>query len=212
MRPLGEAPRMAVAGGRACTGPTRSRSPSLGLAILVVTAHGLVGFGPCPPGALPAGAPPPDGHHQFCKKPIAGPLRFVAHGPWQTWHESGEPFEIGAFVDGHRVGPWQTGTSDGTPVYRGAWHGGMRQGPWILWGDGIETGEFLADQRVGPWTRWRLPPTRRAALKPAVPPGQAPLPGYVCKAEEGAYAGDLKTGTWSTWLACGPLTGTHFCR
>lgn len=167
----------------------------------------LVGFGPCPANSTVAGGAPPKGHHLFCKKPIKGPQRFVPNGPWQTWHDSGKPYETGVFRDGRRDGPWQVRDVSGALLERGTWSNGVRSGRWVLWraDEAIDTGTFKDNVRIGSWTSWRLAPDRRAALHPSVRADQVPVPGFVCKVSEGRYDRGVKTGMWRDWMPCAGL-------
>ncbi len=105
----------------------------------------------------------------------------VQHGPWRAWHQNGQPYLVGQYVEGIRDGLWLAWHTNGRKRGEGTfkkdvrvgtwtmWHDngqkrmdipyvdGLMQGTWTFWdeqGNLVETGEYVRGEKHGTWTKF----------------------------------------------------------
>ena len=76
----------------------------------------------------------------------------VRHGPYERWHDNGQPAAVGEFVHGQRHGRWRAWTMDGLLLEDGSYREGFKHGRWReRSAAGLESGRYENGRRVGAW-------------------------------------------------------------
>jgi hypothetical protein len=138
-----------------------------------------------------------DGGPEFAGRQVLDAAgRWQLDGPWQAWHENGQPHERGAYANGAEDGPWEWWYDNGRPMAAGTWIEGRRVGRWSFWqerGALGATGHYVDGQGDGPWTLYHENgrPWISGALAAGVPDGL-----WQVWNEDGTLDLEL-TGTWS---------------
>lgn len=81
----------------------------------------------------------------------------VEHGPWRRWHENGQLYLAGQYVDGKRNGEWLSWHLNGEKRGQGTFSRNFRIGTWTMWYDtGQKRGESNHDRGLlhGRITKW----------------------------------------------------------
>jgi len=158
-----------------------------GLAALLALAAGADLA--CPPGAVRAGKPPPDGFEEWCERPDdAGRPR--RDGPARAWYDSGALRTESAWKDGKLHGPFVEYHRDGKRARQGSWRDGEQDGAWVyFYEDGRKEEEVELERglRHGRFVAWWRNGRKRT---------------------EGRFCAGLQCGTWTTWGEDGAELGT----
>jgi hypothetical protein len=116
----------------------------------------------------------------------------VEHGRWSAWHNNGELYLDGEYVNGVRHGPWPSWHVNGQLRGSGQFEYGNKVGTWIYWDDtGRKRHEwsYLDDKKHGRATDWDEHGKVTAS---------------------GEYVNGLKHGPWIEVDAQGQETETHW--
>lgn len=92
---------------------------------------------------------------------LGRPQSFVA------WHENGQKWEEGGFVDGFKQGKWIRWHANGQKEFEANFDKGTLVGVYTLWHDNgrlQEQGEYRNGQREGLWTRWHMNGQKRSEI------------------------------------------------
>jgi antitoxin component YwqK of YwqJK toxin-antitoxin module len=143
----------------------------------------------CPPGALPAGQPPPFGNAQWCEGPDASGTR-KRQGPARDFYDVDLIHVESTWRDGRLDGPWVQFHRDGRKAAEGRYRAGEKHGPWTYWFEGGQVSEEVAfdmGRRHGRFVQW--------------------WPGGK-KRTEGSFCFGLQCGRWTTRAEDGTELGT----
>ena len=143
----------------------------------------------CPPGALPAGQPPPFGNAQWCEGPDASGAS-KRQGPGRDFYDVDLVHVESTWRDGRLDGPWVQFHRDGRKAAEGRYRAGEKHGPWTYWFEGGQVSEevgFDMGRRHGRFAQW--------------------WPGGK-KRTEGSFCHGLQCGRWTTWGEDGTELGS----
>ncbi|MGZ3418290.1 MAG: toxin-antitoxin system YwqK family antitoxin [Polyangiales bacterium] len=112
--------------------------------------------GPCPEGAKPVGAAPPEGSQLSC---VLASNPSIKHGPFTEWWPGSTPPKKkreGAFKNGKLDGSWRTWYESGHPQREVTYVDGVLQGKHLEHHDDDkgtlkETGDYRDGVRIGVW-------------------------------------------------------------
>jgi hypothetical protein len=125
------------------------------IALLILGCKSIA-LSPCPGGAKPMGAAPPQGQETWCEKLDAGG-HSVKDGPFTLYWPAGGKMIEGNYRDGKQDGFWTRFYPSGQRLALDEYREGVQNGRHVAWypnGNESEEGQYHDGKREGRWHRW----------------------------------------------------------
>jgi antitoxin component YwqK of YwqJK toxin-antitoxin module len=133
-----------------------NRPAAIILTAVFAAACKNVALSPCPDGAKPMGAAPPNGQEKWCEKLDANGHP-VKHGLFTLYWPNGTKMLEGTYLDGKQDGLWTRFYPSGQRLAVDEYRSGAQEGRHVGWypnGNESEEGQYHDGKREGRWHKW----------------------------------------------------------